>query len=124
MTETRMKEPCATCAFRQGTEANKDQITQLKVQLCLGSGTPFLCHEPQGEGHMCGGFANALEAAVKRGDYKDEDDWRRSFMRACLDEIGEFEQCANYAGVSDDWLLKWLEKFKAEQADEQVGAGR
>jgi len=90
--ETRMKNHCATCAFRNGTEANKDDLTQQKVELCIGSGTPFFCHEEGTSHHLCAGFANALDAKVKRGDYKPEDQWRRDVQVGLLALITEAEE--------------------------------
>ncbi len=39
------RQPCATCAFRPGTDAAERVATQLTVRLCLMSGETFTCHE-------------------------------------------------------------------------------
>lgn len=49
--------PCATCAFRPGTEANQTEHTVMLAQLCVEGGRSFDCHEqPQ----LCRGFIAAI----------------------------------------------------------------
>lgn len=48
--------PCATCAFRPGTEANTTAHTITLARLCVEGLRPFYCHEqPQ----LCRGFIAA-----------------------------------------------------------------
>lgn len=49
--------PCATCAFRVGTEANVTEHTMTLARLCVEGFRTFHCHEtPQ----LCRGFIAAL----------------------------------------------------------------
>lgn len=49
--------PCATCAFRPGTEANTSWHTVMLAKFCVEGRTPFDCHEkPQ----LCRGFIGEL----------------------------------------------------------------
>jgi hypothetical protein len=38
-------ERCKTCAFREGTAANRSEITMLKAKLCIEICEPFFCHD-------------------------------------------------------------------------------
>lgn len=49
--------PCATCAFRPGTEANQTVHTMTLARLCVEGGRPFHCHEHQ---RLCRGFIAAV----------------------------------------------------------------
>ena len=46
--------PCATCAFREGTEANRSELTLLRALFCVAGLVPFLCHEKPGACRGCG----------------------------------------------------------------------
>lgn len=35
---------CSTCAFREGTDANKSILVPLQIEDCLVSGDTFMCH--------------------------------------------------------------------------------
>jgi hypothetical protein len=60
--------PCATCAFRKGTEANASAHTTELAALCVEGLREFHCHEkPQ----LCRGF---IAAANLRGVPQDEED--------------------------------------------------
>jgi hypothetical protein len=49
--------PCATCAFRPGTEANTSWWTRDLARLCVEGTRTFQCHEqPQ----LCRGFIAAI----------------------------------------------------------------
>lgn len=62
--------PCATCAFRPGTQANQTEHTQILVRLCVEGFREFHCHEkPQ----LCRGFIAALNL---RGVPEGEDEQR------------------------------------------------
>jgi hypothetical protein len=64
--------PCASCAFRAGTEANMTEHTVTLARLCVESLRPFYCHERPG---LCRGFIAAINM---RGVPEDEEDrrWR------------------------------------------------
>ena len=49
--------PCATCAFREGTEANRSELTLLRALFCVAGLVPFLCHEKPG---ACRGWIAAV----------------------------------------------------------------
>lgn len=53
--------PCATCAFRPGTEANQTEHTTALVRLCVEGMRLFHCHEKK---QLCRGY---LAAANLRG---------------------------------------------------------
>lgn len=62
---------CSGCAFVSGTEANRDQLTQLTAELCVQSGDPFFCHAnaiedrlPKGQERLCRGY---LDERARRG---------------------------------------------------------
>lgn len=68
--------PCATCAFRSGTQANTAWHTVELARLCVEGLVPFYCHEqPQ----MCRGF---VAAANLRGVPESEDDKRWAAVNA------------------------------------------
>ena len=49
--------PCATCAFRPGTEANLSAHTAQLARLCVEGLRPFQCHEHP---HVCRGWVAAV----------------------------------------------------------------
>lgn len=49
--------PCATCAFRPGTEANCTDHTVQLARACVEGIVPFYCHEQLG---LCPGFVAAV----------------------------------------------------------------
>lgn len=60
--------PCATCAFRPGTEANGTEHTITLARLCVEGGRLFHCHEyPQ----LCRGFIAAIN--LRGSPHTDED---------------------------------------------------
>lgn len=85
--------PCATCAFRPGTEANTTDHTITLARLCVEGLRPFHCHEaPQ----LCRGF---VAAANVRGVPEDEDDKRWAIVAAeAADMIGH---CIDAAAAAD-----------------------
>ena len=73
--------PCATCAFRKGTEANETRHTMDLARLCVEGGRPFYCHEqPQ----LCRGFIAAINL---RGPDETEGDKRWSEMNAMAADV-------------------------------------
>ncbi len=107
--ETRPVKRCDGCAFRPGTVANRDAFNQLRVKLCLFTSHPFLCHEgadpatgrlPDGRQHLCGGFADAMEAKLRRGDHQAErPEWQGRAARAMLRATDEVID-ADHAGLA------------------------
>jgi hypothetical protein len=66
---------CATCAYRQGTEASGDEVdrglTRFRRAL-LDAAEPFMCHEPgpiPGKQRLCIGHMNAMGARTVAGYY-------------------------------------------------------
>lgn len=53
--------PCSGCAFRKGTEANRDEVTQTMIRLCVEGMRTFDCHMRPG---LCKGY---IAAANLRG---------------------------------------------------------
>jgi len=68
--------PCATCAFRHGTEANTSEHTVILARLCVEGLRPFYCHEQPG---LCRGF---VAAANLRGVPQNEDERRWQAVNA------------------------------------------
>ncbi len=75
--------PCATCAFRSGTQASESRHTVILAKLCVEGLTPFQCHEqPQ----LCRGF---IAACNLRGPSQDEDHRRHTeAARLAADLLG------------------------------------
>lgn len=66
--------PCATCAFRVGTEANRTPRTMALARLCVEGFRYFYCHESE---QLCRGYIAALNV---RGVPANEDDERWSVV--------------------------------------------
>lgn len=60
--------PCATCAFRPGTQANQSEHTTMLAKLCVEGISPFDCHEKK---QLCRGWIAAVNL---RGAPVTEDD--------------------------------------------------
>lgn len=76
--------PCATCAFRPGTEANSTAHTLTLARMCVEGVTPFQCHEqPQ----LCRGWISAVNL---RGQPLNDDDRRWCEVnRLAADVVGQ-----------------------------------
>jgi hypothetical protein len=68
-------ERCATCAYRQGTEASGDDVdrglTRFRRAL-LDAAQPFMCHEPgpmPGRQRLCIGHMDAMGTRTRAGYY-------------------------------------------------------
>jgi hypothetical protein len=73
--------PCATCAFRPGSEANRSQHTRELVNLCVEGLREFHCHErPQ----LCRGFIAAINL---RGVPATEADRQLAEVAGCAADI-------------------------------------
>lgn len=62
---------CSGCAFTEGTEAHRDDLTVLTAELCVQSGEPLFCHAnaiedklPRGSERVCRGY---IEQCARRG---------------------------------------------------------
>jgi hypothetical protein len=88
--EIRMREKCATCAFRPGTEAANSPLTPVKARLCIKTCTPFLCHESPIDA-MCAGAADAMTVMHENGQWAQTPEWKRKVLLACLDAIQDVE---------------------------------
>lgn len=66
--------PCATCAFRKGTQANQTAHTIVLARLCVEGMRSFYCHEaPQ----LCRGFIAAMNLrGVPPDDDEDAKRWQ------------------------------------------------
>lgn len=86
--------PCATCAFRPGTEANETEHTQALVRLCVEGFREFHCHErPQ----LCRGYIAALNL---RGVPKTKADQRHA--EAAGEAADVLAQCITLAKAFDE----------------------
>jgi hypothetical protein len=73
--------PCATCAFRPGTEANQTAHTLLLAKACVEGVRPFHCHEqPQ----LCRGFVAAVNL---RGAPQTKADKRHAQASAVMVDV-------------------------------------
>lgn len=70
--------PCATCAFRPGTEANQTAHTVALARACVEGLEAFQCHEHPG---LCRGW---IAAANLRGVPESEEDRRYCEMQAAV----------------------------------------
>lgn len=86
--------PCATCAFRRGTEANCTPHTMELARLCVEGGRPFYCHEHPG---LCRGFVAALNL---RGAPETEDERRWSVVAGEAADI--LAECIGIAKAADE----------------------
>ncbi len=85
--------PCATCAFRPGTEANRTEHTIELARLCVEGGREFSCHErPQ----LCRGFIAAINL---RGAPEDEEARRWCEVAGAAADI--FSKCIDAAVEAD-----------------------
>lgn len=69
--------PCATCAFRPGTEASETEHTAVLARLCVEGGRQFWCHEKT---QLCRGWIAAVNL---RGVPFNE------MAGACADYLGD-----------------------------------
>lgn len=88
--------PCATCAFRLGTEANRSEHTNLLARLCVEGITPFDCHEHT---RLCRGWIAAVNLIAAEGLDTSEDARRhREAMAFAADMLG---RCIDRAVAAD-----------------------
>lgn len=73
--------PCATCAFRVGTEPNKSEHTVALARLCVEGFRMFHCHEKPG---LCRGY---VAAANLRGLPGTEEEIRRAAVYGCAADL-------------------------------------
>ena len=76
----KMKDPCATCAFRAGTIPNGCPQTAMDAMKCLVEGVPFMCHhgtkdEAGNFNEMCVGWFASYSAISLSGGLKIECPW-------------------------------------------------
>ena len=93
--------PCATCAFRPGTEANRSAHTAELARLCVEGFRFFYCHEqPQ----LCRGYLAAINV---RGVPESEDDRRWS----------------DVCGIAADLIADCISRAEADQERATNGSG-
>ena len=85
--------PCATCAFRPSTEANRSAHTVQLARLCVEGFRTFHCHEHP---RLCRGYVAALNL---RGVPQDEDDRRWSIVAGDAADI--LQRCIDAAVAAD-----------------------
>lgn len=78
-----MLERCNDCAFTRGTNANKSELTKIKIGLCLDTDEPFDCHVRPG---LCAGF----EAAYP--NHKELLPWQKKVSEKLLEVIADAEE--------------------------------
>lgn len=103
--------PCATCAFRKGTEANGAEHTTTLVRLCVEGMRPFLCHEKAG---LCRGY---IAAANLRGAPTPSEKEEVDILGRVADQLGEIIAEASELEKprpKSKWRLR-IEQMQAEQ---------
>ena len=79
--------PCATCAFRPGSEASRSPHTIELAALCVEGLTQFMCHERPG---LCKGWVAAVNLKHAAGEYAGEDNRRHMLaMRFAADMLSD-----------------------------------
>lgn len=87
--------PCATCAFRAGTEAHHSEHTVTLARLCVEGLRSFNCHERPG---LCRGYVAAANLrGVPSGEYEER--WA-DVMGCAADIIGDAINAARDAEVT------------------------
>ena len=116
---------CATCAFTTGTQANSQDSTRIKADLCVNSGEPFFCHEPDrcdAEGPVaCVGWVRAVIKKAESGWYQKLPPWKKELNERMAELITAHED-AIIAGREYDWQAE-TEKAWAEM-DAKYGGAR
>lgn len=86
--------PCATCAFRSGSQANLTEHTQALVRFCVEGFREFHCHEkPQ----LCRGFIAAMNL---RGVPKTKAERKQSDAAGAAADV--LSQCIAMAKAFDE----------------------
>lgn len=85
-----LRDRCETCAYREGTEANRSVNTMLKAQLCLESGEPFLCHSDLSRRALCRGWVDAFTVKLRKGSVTNDLE-RIAFLREATEYICDYE---------------------------------
>jgi|SRR5579864_210655 len=112
--EIRMRDKCATCAFRPGTGPNRSKVTLIKAKLCADTAIPFLCHEADREA-MCAGFADLIERQYAKGELANGPDWKKEISLGILDIIDKFEDADREGRPLPDFreeMMAMLERTK------------
>lgn len=84
--------PCATCAFRKGTEANRTSHTVELAKFCVEGISPFDCHEHK---RLCRGWIAAVNLKAQVGDMDDKK------IAACRLAAELFGRCIDAATEED-----------------------
>jgi hypothetical protein len=96
-----MRERCADCAFRSGTNPQATLLINEMARLCVETGTLFMCHKNAATAGspevVCKGFMDAFAAKMQSGYYRQLPEWRRQVMRTVLDAI----ELAEHGGQPD-----------------------
>jgi hypothetical protein len=85
--------PCATCAFRDGTEANTTAHTVTLATFCVEGLRPFYCHE---QPRLCRGYIAAVNLL---GTPKTKADKRHAAAAAFVADMLGF--CIGNAAAAD-----------------------
>lgn len=89
-----IRERCATCAYRAGTEASRSKSTLLTAKLCALAAEPFYCHEER----LAPGADDSVRTVVCAGHTAavlalgDVPDWQRALavsMLTLMEEVDE-----------------------------------
>ena len=90
--------PCATCAFRAGTEANRTMHTMLLAALCVEGVTPFDCHEHP---RVCRGWTAAVNLKAQAGEVSDDPEAVK-YRQAMCDGADIIAMCIAAAKAEDE----------------------
>jgi hypothetical protein len=83
---------CDDCAFREGTEANKYEMTRLKAQLCAEIPEEFQCHRRDG---LCAGWVALTNKLNAEGFHAHQQPWQRKLKETLLECIRRIEHGEN-----------------------------
>lgn len=89
-------ERCATCAYREGTEAANTPSTVFLAELCVMSGETFNCHEDH---RPCRGWANEVQRQQAAGERPKA--WQRRVAAVMADGFDDALRFAANGGVVD-----------------------
>jgi hypothetical protein len=95
-------EQCATCAFREGCETQREPDNVLKALICANSGQPFFCHDQVNwrtavptrallrEVGICCGWQEEVRKRVRLGWFGAQSGLRQVYGKIALALLEEF----------------------------------
>ena len=109
---------CDDCAFREGTQANSQQSTVMKAQLCAEIPEEFHCHRREG---LCAGWAALANKLNREGYHANQPDWQRKLKQELVEIINNAER-GNIGDISHEIMLAIDKVGEKEKAEPEVPA--